>query len=170
MTTRNLILMAGIMVLAFSVGTEVEAKKKPKDVNVVNEPNVNVLNNVDVNVTNDETNPIPVTVQNGNNNGSEKELVEIVRLDVAGETTLLAVFTVLPSKRLVVTDVIISGGDGFQEILRDGAVVSRIMVNDGTYEHSYVSGIEFQEDAVISITTGPHPTNWELRGYLTDVN
>ena len=63
MTHIKLILMAGVMVLAFSVGAAVEAKKKPKDVNVVNEPNVSVLNNVDVNVTNDETNPVPVTVQ-----------------------------------------------------------------------------------------------------------
>ena len=79
MTYSKLILMAGIiMVLAFSV--EVEAKGKKKDVNVVNEPNVNVvnepnvnvLNNVDVNITNDESNPVPVTVQNGNNGAAEK--------------------------------------------------------------------------------------------------
>jgi len=44
----------------------------------------------------------------------------------------------------------------------------------GTYNHSYVSGIEFAEGEIVGISPGPNAagktTNWELRGYLTDVN
>ena len=105
MTHSKLILMAGIiMVLAFSV--EAEAQGVTKDVNVVNEPNVNVLNNVDVNITNDENNPVPVVVQNGNNGAAEKELVEFVQLDVPPDTTI-DIFTVPAGKKLVITDVIV---------------------------------------------------------------
>jgi len=155
--------------LAWSVEVQAEPTK---DVNVVNDPNVNVLNNVDTTITNDATNPVPVTVQNGNN---EKELVEIVSLDVASATTL-AVYTVPLDKQLIITDVIISSpGDGFPlEIQRDGAVISRIRLEDsanGTYDHSYVSGIQFQENEILSIRNGGGATtNWELRGYQVDVN
>lgn len=180
MTHSNLILMAGILVLAFSVGAEAAPTK---DVNVVNEPNVNVLNNVDVNITNDETNPVPVTVQNGNNGAAEKELVEIVELDVPGNNTTLDVFTVPNGKRLVITDLIVSNNRigsppiPNAEILRDGSVYSRFMVASssgsggaGVYQHSYVSGIEFTEGQIVSIRNpggqNVDPTHWELRGYL----
>jgi len=169
MTHSKLILMAGILVLAFSVGAEAAPTK---DVNVVNEPNVNVLNNVDVNITNDGTNPVPVTVQNGNNGAAEKELVEIVELDVAGNTTL-PVYTVAAGKRLVITDGIINGTGNPWGIHRDGSVVSRIQVTSSArtpYNHSYVSGIEFQENVTVSVKTGTSDgTDWELRGYLTDM-
>ena len=180
MTHSKLILMVGIiMVLAFSV--DAEAKGKTKDVNVVNEPNVNVLNNVDVNITNDENNPVPVTVQNG---AAEKELVEIVELDVEDDDnteTVFDVYTVGTDKRLVITDVIVlnlsGGGLANMRILRDGVVVSNFsdeFGGGGTYNHSYVSGIEFAEGEIVGISPGPNAagktTNWELRGYLTDVN
>jgi hypothetical protein len=167
------------------LGGEVKAQA-PKDVNVVNEPNVNVLNNVDVNVTNDTTNPVPVVIQNGNNGQVEKELVEIVRLDVQnprlGTGQLpppIDVYTVPGGRRLVITDVIISGGSsGRHSIWRDGTIVSRVRIAPtGTggvspYDHSYVSGIEFQENQTVSIQ--PPPTSigadFELRGYQTDMN
>ena len=110
MTHSKLILMAGIiMVLAVSV--TVAAQGITKDVNVINEPNVNVLNNVETTITNDGTNPVPVTVQNG---VAEKELVEIVELDVANATTagtVFDVYTVGTGKRLVITDVIVTNVD-----------------------------------------------------------
>jgi len=181
MTYSKLILMAGIiMALAFSV----EAQGMTKDVNVVNEPNVNVLNNVDVNITNDGTNPVPVTVQNG---AAEKELVEIVELDVEDDDnteTVFDVYTVGTGKRLVITDVIVTNLTGLamkqMRIFRDGVVVSPFSLGiagsggTGTYDHSYVSGIEFTEGQIVGISPGPDTsgltTNWELRGYLTDVN
>jgi len=177
MTHSRLILITGIMVLTFGVGDADARKKHSVSVKVVNEPNVNVLNNVDVNVTNDETNPVPVTVQNGDNNGSEKKLVEIVALDVPPQTTL-AVYTVPSGMRLVITDVLINGpGSGHpMEILRDGTIVSRQFLGGTTYfHHSYVSGIEFLENVIVSVKNGQdlgddHESNWELRGYQTDVN
>ena len=181
MTHSKLILMAGILVLAFSVGAEAAPTK---DVNVVNEPNVNVLNNVDVNITNDENNPVPVTVQNGNNGAAEKELVEIVELDIEDDDnteTVFDVYTVGTDKRLVITDVIVlnSSSTSIQKmrIFRDGVVVSNFSDNSsggGAYNHSYVSGIEFAEGEIVGISPGPSTagvkTNWELRGYLMDVN
>lgn len=174
MTTRNLILMAGIiMALAFLV----EAEAAPaKDVNVVNEPNVNVLNNVDVNITNDGNNPVPVTVLNGNNGAAEKELVEIIQLDVPSDTTI-DIYTVPAGKKLLITDVIVHHGDSrFMEIHRNGTVVSRFRLtttSTTTFGHSYISGIEFQEGDILSVRNGAGGANqngFELRGYLTDVN
>ena len=109
---------------------------------------------------------------------SQPELVEIVQLDVPGGTTLNP-FTVPSGKRLVITDVIISTGSGATglEILRDGAIVSRIQEFNGAaeqiYNHSYVSGIEFKEGELLSIRTGGatgNITHWELRGQLTDIS
>ena len=54
---------------------------------------------------------MPVTVQNGNNGAGEKELVEIVELDVedtAAAETVFDVYTVGTGKRLVITDVIVT--------------------------------------------------------------
>jgi hypothetical protein len=168
----KIILMAGILVLALSVEVQAEPTKNVK---VVNEPNFNVLNNVDTTITNDATNPVPVTVQNGNGGTNEKELVEIVQLDVPHDT-ILPVYTVPSGKKLVITDVIVSGiGDSFMEIRRDGVVVSRVNKDrHEIYQHTYNSGIEFQENQVLSINN-PNLTpefliNWELRGYQVDVD
>jgi len=177
MTKRNIFLIAVCLTVGLSLGGEVQAQPT-RDVNVVNEPNVSVLNNVDVNVTNDTTNPVPVVIQNGTSAPPVKELVEIIQLDVPGGTTLNP-FTVPSGKRLLITDVIISTGGGATglEILRDGAIVSRIQeFNSGAeqiYNHSYVSGIEFKEGELLSIRTGGatgNITHWELRGQLTDIS
>lgn len=171
MTHNKLILMAGLMALVLPIRAEAQVTK---NVNVVNEPNVNILNNVDATITNDASNPVPVVVQGGTNNGQEKELVEIVRLAVLPQTTL-DVFTVPPGKRLVITDVLINNisAQAFSlAILRDGNIASFIRLVDQfvPHNHSYVSGIEFLENQVVSIqgsTLGSGSTDWELRGYLT---
>ena len=46
MTHSKLILMVGILLMVFSVSVEVEAKRKPKDVNVVNTPLPVVVQNL----------------------------------------------------------------------------------------------------------------------------
>jgi len=106
-----------------------------------------------------------------------QEFVEIVELAVPINTTV-DVFTVPNGKRLVITDVIVAflGFENFfgATILRDGAVVSSFSIGDigdgavATYDHSYVSGIEFAEGAIVSINPGVanQTSNWELRGYL----
>ena len=148
------------------------------------EPNVNILNNVDVNVTDDETNPVPVVVQNGNGMPAEKEFVEIFQADVESGI-LLGVVTVETGKHLVITDVVVTSDStavSASQILRDGSVVSLFgvpgrcgsVLDCGSYQQSYATGIQFAEGETVGIkgsdSTGLPLTSWELRGYQTDVN
>ena len=172
MTKLNFVLIAACLTVGLALGGVAQAQA-PKDVNVVNEPNVSVLNNVDVNVTNDTTNPVPVVVQNGTSTPPVKELVEIIQLDVPADNTV-DVYTVPSGKQLAITDVIIRGGGTTApfQIFRDGSIVSRVSIGatvGAQYNHSYVSGIEFQENQVVSIRA-PNISDWELRGYQTDIN
>ena len=88
----------------------------------------------------------------------------------------LDVYTVPAGKRLVITDVIIGGTSGPYTIFRDGTIVSRVNMRNTVpqYNHSYVSGIEFQENQIVSIQAkSDFPDNlsdYELRGYQTDIN
>ena len=107
--------------------------------------------------------------------GSQQpELVEIVVLDYRNNfQPPLDVYTVPVDKRLVITDVIRRCGvQGKYSIFRDGTIVSR--VEEGVYQNSYVSGIEFQENQIVSIQSPPVSSgpgcDWELRGVLTDIN
>ena len=86
-------------------------------------------------------------------------------------STPIDIYTVPVGKRLVITDVIISGCGGLHSIFRDNTIVFRHHLSP-TYSHSYVSGIEFQENQIVGIR--PHSLNctsdWELRGQQTDIN
>ncbi len=178
MTKHNLIFIAACLTVWLSLGGEVNAQPT-KDVNVVNEPNVSVLNNVDVNVTNDETNPIPVTVQNGNNGVVAKELVEITALPDRHSQVGVSVYTVPVGKRLVITDVQVSSGEDTQNgfsrcariIQRTANGMEALMSFLTTFSKQYVSGIEFKENETVFVKA-PCSANtfFELRGYLTDNN
>jgi len=172
-TLRNSLLVAGgfailvgALVLSGLQPQEVEAKK----VKTVNAQQSGAWN---VQVGNTTANPVPVVVQNGDANGTV-ELVEFFELDVPSGTRI-DFAPIGTDERLVITDVIVSDSDGGRaqnaRILRDGVVVSSFNVPDvtnGTYEHSYVSGILFREGetpGIIGAVTG-RTTNWELRGFL----
>jgi hypothetical protein len=66
---------------------------------------------------------------------------------------------------------------GFYSIFRDGTIVSRVATGvtaAALYSNSYVSGIEFQENQIVSIQAPPVNStsfsDWELRGFQTDIN
>jgi len=162
MTKRNLFLIATCLTVGLSLGGVAKAQTIK-----------------DVNVTNDTPNPVPVVIQNGTNTPQVKELVEIVVLDfnnsVFNPQPPLDVYTVPAGKRLVITDVIIGGTSGPHTIFRDGTIVSRVNMAKTVpqYNHSYVSGIEFQENQIVSIQAQPtnqYLSDYELRGYQTDIN
>ena len=188
MTLSKLILMVGVMILAFAVG-DAEAKKKPKDVNVVNEPNVSVLNNVDVNVTNGATNPIPVTVQNGSNGAAEKDLVEIAELVSNGEG-FKSVYIVPIGKQLLIKDVTISAlskncspaigrpGGSQPKVIMQASLPVKFSAFSGspvaigaTFTKTYETGIKFDQEETVSLLANcGNSVFFELRGYLTDNN
>ncbi len=158
LATASLVILVGALTLFSPAILQGRGRPRPKDVNVVN--------------TSD--NPVPVVVQNGDTNGTATELVEFIALNVALDTTV-NLFTVPAGQRLVITDVIVTGPrDNLvfdNQILRDDVVASSINVPvafQGTYEHSYVSGIVLLEQETLSIRGGSlvGPTNWELRGFL----
>ena len=149
LTTTCLVILVGALTLFSPVVQQVQGDPPTRDVNVVNTP----------------TNPVPVVVQNGDADGVATELFELVVLNVTGTVNL---FTVPTDKRLLITDVIVSGAVSNSQILRGTSVVSNIIVlSSQTYEHSYVSGIEFASGETRSISPGSSgQTNWELRGFL----
>ncbi len=172
-------LIAACLILGLTLGGEAQADPT-KDVRVVNEPNVNFLNNVDSTITNDATNPVPVTVQNGNNGVVAKELVEITAFyDRPAQTGSVSVYTVPTGKRLVITDVQVSGNESTQNgfsgcprtIQRSANGMEAVMLFYISFSKYYVSGIEFKENETVFVKAQcTEDTFFELRGYLMDNN
>ena len=128
-----------------------------------------------VTVVNGTDMPIPVVVQNGTNIGRESVEFLLQGYDTSDmQPQSVEIFTVPTGKALIITDVLVSVASGSvfkgAEIRRDGTAVSFIQTFVGVYQHSYHSGIEFSEGQLLTIfaPTNAH-TNWELRGYLTDI-
>ena len=178
MTQQNLILIAACLTVGLFLGGEVQADG-PEKVKVVNQPKVTVLNNVDVNVTNDATNPVPVTVQNGNNGVVAKELVEITALLPQGQSGSISAYTVPVGKRLVITDVQLSSrpesSSGLTQcartIQRAANGMEAVMFFRTDFSKQYVSGIEFKENETVFVRAEcSGPNFFELRGYQTAMN
>ena len=138
---------------------------------------MNVLNNVDVNVTNNVENPVPVVVQNAPPSAPVKEIVEITANGIPG--TPVDVYTVSTGKTLIITDVIISSSiwGGLEDpccvsIRRNGVGISNVSLGDGTYQHTYKTGIEFREGDIVGVAQqlGDAVAFFELRGFLMDNN
>jgi hypothetical protein len=99
--------------------------------------------------------------------------VEIV-MTLSSPSPAVAVYTVPPGKQLTITDVIIAAGSGgTASIYRNGTGVSRVTLGGtatSTYEHSYVSGIVFEETQIVSIDNlgggSGGSVHYELRGFL----
>jgi len=157
LATGCLVVLAGALTLMGPAVLQGREGPRPKDVNVVNTPE----------------NPVPVVVQNGDMNGTTRQLVDFFEPAVTLGTRI-DLFTVPAGQRLLITDVIISALGAAvvnARILRDGVVISRLNVPtapNGTYEHSYISGIVFREDETLGIIGGEggSTSNWELRGFL----
>lgn len=129
----------------------------------------------DVKVNNSPDMPVPVVVQGGNGECSEKTIVEITKRVLGERGRQEDVYTVSPGKKLVITDVIIqgsvfsSGGGCCAEILRNSLTVSRVEMQNSTrmYQRLYKTGIEFREGDTVSVGGGVD-LFYELRGYLED--
>ena len=111
LATAGLAILVGGLTLLGPAVPQGQAVPPAKDVNVIN-ASLNVAATQsgpwNVGITNDDTNPIPVVLQNG---GSDDPT--LVEFTVEPTTTApLVLFTVPDGKRVVITDIVITAGAG----------------------------------------------------------
>ncbi len=125
-----------------------------------------------VGITNDDTNPVPVTVQNGATNDSN--VIEITAAPTNKTPTV--VFTVPNGQRVVITDVVIigggTGGGCCPAIQRNSVDIARVSTQpDRKYQQTYRSGIEFNQGDTVGVVglNNVGEVFFELRGVQTSL-
>ena len=108
-----------------------------------------------------------------NTKGKVLSIVEIIEDDITGFNTI-DVFTVQENRRLVITDLLVSGSGG-SRILRDGSPATigfKIAATGGAiapYSHTFATGIEFTGGEIVAIRHEAFGfVSVYLRGYLTE--
>lgn len=106
--------------------------------------------------------------------GNLIEHVELIQNQLA-DLEDVSIYTVPASRRLVITDVLISNSNTdsvcCQRIYRSDVPATTFLSvpAESTFSHSFVTGLEFEagEEVVVRNGASSGPTNWFLTGYLT---
>jgi len=110
---------------------------------------------------------------------AQQELVEITALLPDAQPGSISAYTVPTGKRLVITDVQISGveststgHDGCPRAIQRAANgMEAFTIWRSFFSKQYVAGIEFKENETVFVRSQCNgSTFFELRGFLTDIN
>lgn len=106
--------------------------------------------------------------------GKPVEIVEIAQ-NLSPDGTLVTVYEVPMNRRLVITDLIITGGYCGHRLNRDRGLLLTLCIPAGTtagthatFAHTFATGIEFEAGQTLDLqNSSPDGAQYYLRGYLT---